>query len=141
MHSRQELQLFSSLWYLLLNVNGCTLRADLICISHALITKHPQHFRHEGLMAKSRLFRKLLLSQRWDNLVAVPGKGGKLRREFSLLTANRRTALAGCQPGARGESVRESRKTEISELALGRNERQRVFYGEAYVSGRRSSLS
>src|SRR5882724_13328815 len=98
MHSRQELQLFASLWYLLLNVNGCTLRADLVCISHALITKHPQHFRHEGLMAKSRLFRKLLLSQRWDNLVAVPGKGGKLRREFSLLTTNTRAALAGCQP-------------------------------------------
>jgi hypothetical protein len=29
-------------------------------------------------MAKPRLFRKLLLSQRWDNLVAVPGKGRRL---------------------------------------------------------------
>jgi len=35
----------------------------------------PQQPGHQGFMATSRLFRRLLLSQRWDNLVAVPGKG------------------------------------------------------------------
>jgi len=58
-----------------LDVNGLILRADLICISHALIRTRPQQLGHQTLMATSRLFRRLLLSQRWDNLVAVPGKG------------------------------------------------------------------
>src|SRR5439155_3408618 len=112
MRSRQELQLFSSLWYLLLNVNGCTLCADSTCISHALIRTRPQQPGHQGFMATSRLFRRLLLSQRWDISWQFREKDEDKKARVFTFDHKHASSARGSSTGKpeRGESVRKAER-------------------------------